>query len=267
MAIAGKVKAGKSTLWGQWAGYICGTSTRVLGADGLPVLDRDGLPMVRKRGAAVFALEGKKTDWGERLAAAKARVDLGAFRRGLATDEDRDRFLRASDAIGRHAFFVDREHVATIGQMGARVRAVKEELAAEGTDLVAVAIDYIQLAAGEGKSREEQVNSCMRAVVNLAGQKDLGGISWTVLSQLNKEGDLRESGALAQHCDAWVNLTVERDRETQDSWTEPDGRTLYAPICPGRLDVKLCRRDVGGLGSAPIPLWACYKYNVFWDGQ
>lgn len=259
MLLSAKEKAGKSTLWGQWAGHICTTTRTIIGPDGEPI--------TRKRGVAVFALEGKKTDWGERLAAAKARIDLGAFRRGGATDDDRQRFARASDDVSRYAFFIDREHVATVGQMGARVRAAREELDAEGTDLVAVAIDYIQLAAGEGKNREEQVNSCMRGVVNLAGQKDLGGISWTVLSQLNKEGDLRESGALAQHCDGWINLTVEREKEREDSWQDHDGRYLRAPICPARLDLKLSRRDEAGAGANPIPLWACYRFNTFWDGR
>lgn len=265
LLVSAKEKAGKSVLVGQWAAALSRHPYQVLDATGAPVLDEKGAEIWRKRGAAIFALEGKKTDWAERVASADALIDLEGFRLGTATDDDRKALSLAIDDVSSIPVFVDREHVSTVAQMGARVRALRDDLAAKGIDLSLVAIDYIQLAAGEGRTREEQVGAAMRAVVGLASQEDLKGIAWIVISQVNADGGLFHCSALAKDCDAWIHLSVEDDKETTASFASARGQ-ISAPVYPARLEVKRHRRARMGARAKPIAFWCCYKFTFFYDG-
>lgn len=258
LLVSGKEKSGKSMLVGQWLADIASQRPHVVKAE-------DGTEHARRWGSLIFSLDAAKTtDWAERVASAEACVDLSLFRTGSATDADREALSRAIDSVSKIPVYVDGEHVSTVGQMGARVRAVRDEMAAQGVDLAAVAIDYIQLAHGEGQSREQQIGSAMRGVIALASQPDLRGIAWVVISQTNNEGEVAQCRALAQMCDGWIHLTVDEDKETMQSWEHRDRGWISCPVYPGRIDVKRGRRFAMGARAKPIALWCCYRYTFFY---
>jgi replicative DNA helicase len=253
LLVSAKEKAGKSVLVGQWLAHV----------SALPVRE-NGKIVKRGRAAVIFALDAaKSTDWAERIASAHALVDLETFRLGTAIEADRAALLRGIEHATKLPVYVDAEHVASIGRMGARVRGLREELAADGIDLCAVAIDYIQLAAGEGRTREEQISSAMRGVVALAKLPDLKGISWTVISQTNTDGDIAQCKALAQMCDSWIHLTVDEKVE-EVTWDDTARGVERVPLSQARIEVRRARRGAMGIRAKPIPLWCCYKFTFFY---
>jgi len=258
LLVSGKEKSGKSMLVGQWLADIASQPPHAVKAD-------DGTEHARRWGSLIFSLDAAKTtDWAERVASADACVDLSLFRTGTATDVDREALSRAIDNVSKIPVYVDGEHVSTVGQMGARIRAVRDEMAAQGVDLAVVAIDYIQLAHGEGQNREQQIGSAMRGVIALASQPDLRGIAWVVISQTNNEGEVAQCRALAQMCDGWIHLTVDEDKETVQGWNHRERGWISSPVYPGRIDVKRGRRFAMGARAKPIPLWCCYRYTFFY---
>lgn len=257
LLVSGKEKSGKSMLVGQWLADIASQPARIVTVD--------GVEHERRWGSLIFSLDAAKTtDWAERVASADACVDLSLFRTGTATDADRTALADAIDNVSKIPVYVDGEHVSTVGQMGARIRAVRDEMAAAGVDLAVVAIDYIQLAHGEGQNREQQIGNAMRGVIALASQPDLRGIAWVVISQTNNEGEVAQCRALAQMCDGWIHLTVDEDKESMQGWNHRDRGWISCPVYPGRIDVKRGRRFAMGARAKPIPLWCCYRYTFFY---
>lgn len=253
LLISAKEKAGKSVLVGQWLANLVAQPVR-----------EKGKVVKRGRAAVIFALDAaKSTDWAERIASAHALVDLETFRLGTAIEADRAGLLRGIEHATKLPVYVDSEHVASIGRMGARVRGLREELAADGIDLCAVAIDYIQLAAGEGRTREEQLSSAGRGVVALAKSPDMKGIAWALISQTNNDGDLAQCKALAQMCDSWIHLSVDEKVE-EVTWDDTARGVERVPISQARIEVRRARRGAMGIRAKPIPLWCCYKFTFFY---
>lgn len=267
LLVSAKEKAGKSMLVGQWFASLAFGWHDVIGEDGQPVCDARGNVVRRRRAALIFALDSaKQTDWAERVASADALVDLERFRLGTANDADRSALSKAIDRASDLPVFVDSEDIGSVGQMGARIRALRDELAERGIDLCAIAIDYIQLAKGEGRSREEQIGSAMRGVVHLAGQKDLRGVAWVVISQTNSEGELAHCRALAQMCDSWIHLAVDDDKPAEEWWQGTAQGGEHVPVYPATLTPNRSRRGRMGKRAQPIALWACYRFTFFYGG-
>lgn len=254
LLVSGQEKAGKSTLVGQ---LLAGMSEIPFTRE-----QPDGSQKTLRRGALIIALDAaKQTDWAERVAAGQACVDLERFRLGTATDEDRAALSHAIDHVSTLPILVDGEHVATVGQMGARIRAVRDDLASEGIELSAVAFDYAQLFRGEGDNRETQISSAMRGIISLAAQPDLRGIAWIVIAQVRPDGLLAQCTALAQMCDAWVHLEVDEE-PVPHTWTTPRGiETVDAHRA--RIHRRRARRGRMGKRAAPIECWIAYAFTRF----
>lgn len=268
LLVSAKEKAGKSMLVGQWFASLARTEHEVHDENGQPVLGRDGQPTRRRRAALIFALDAaKQTDWAERVAAAHALVDLERFRIGTADQRDRDALVRGIEFANGLEVHVDGEEIGSVGQMGARIRAHRDELAARGVHLVAVAIDYIQLSKGEGQNREQQITNAMRGVVSLAGQADLASIAWVVISQTNSEGELSHCRALAQMCDGWIHLTVDDDKPSESWWSDTAQGGEVVAVYPAELKINRSRRGAMGRRARPIALWVCYRFTFFYGAK
>jgi replicative DNA helicase len=267
LLVSAKEKAGKSMLVGQWFAAMCEHPYPVLGEDGQQLRDAKGQPVTRRRAALIFALDAaKQTDWAERVAASFVLVDLERFRLGTANELDREALARGIERASALNVFVDGEEIGSVGQMGARIRALRDELFAKGIDLCGVAIDYIQLSKGEGQNREQQISNAMRGVIHLAGQKDLAGIAWVVISQTNNEGEAAHCRALAQMCDGWIHLTVDEDKGIDQWWADTAQGGEMVPIYPTEIGVKRSRRGAMGKRTKPIAVWCCYRFTHFFGG-
>ncbi len=85
----------------------------------------------------------------------------------------------------------------TIGKVTACARRMKHS---QGIQLLV--LDYIQLIAGTGDNREQQIASVGRGMKAIASELEIPVIA---LSQLNDEGRLRESRAIGMDADSvWV---------------------------------------------------------------
>ncbi|MER2540005.1 MAG: replicative DNA helicase [Azonexus sp.] len=169
--------------------------------------------------ALVFSLEMGKEALTERAIASIGGLSIGATRSGRLNDDDYSRLSFALGKLSNAKLIIDDQGAPTIGQMRSRARRVKRQ---HGLDLIIV--DYIQLMAGEGGNRNEQVGSITRGLKLLARELDVPLIA---LSQLSRDvekrpdkrpmmSDLRDSGSIEQ--DADLILMAYRDE-----YYNPDG--------------------------------------------
>lgn len=169
--------------------------------------------------ALVFSLEMGKEALTERAIASIGGLSIGAIRSGRLNDDDYSRLSFALGKLSNARLIIDDQGAPTIGQMRSRARRVKRQ---HGLDLIIV--DYIQLMAGEGGNRNEQVGSITRGLKLLARELDVPLIA---LSQLSRDvekrpdkrpmmSDLRDSGSIEQ--DADLILMAYRDE-----YYNPDG--------------------------------------------
>ena len=121
----------------------------------------------------------------------------------------------------------------------------------KGASMDLVVLDYFQIGAWEkgGDSRESDLNDAGRHLIRLAtdSESDLRGMSWLVISALNKDGGTRESGALEYHCDTFWRLS------------ETKGGSSYGK--PLRLWIEKQRRGPSKLG---VPFWFDQRFGKFW---
>lgn len=264
LLVSAKEKAGKSMLVGQWFGHI-GDPKPILDDHGQPTRDAKGAIVYRRRACLIFALDSaKQGDWAERVAGARMQVDLERFRLGTANELDRQALARGIEWANGLEVYVDGAEIGSVGQMGARIRGLRDELAERGVELVGVAIDYIQLAAGVGTNREEQIGNAMRGVVKLAGQEDLAGLAWVVIAQTNNEGELTHCRALAKMADAWIHLAVDEDKPSESWWSDTAQGGEVVTSYPATITVNRSRRGAQGKRAKAIALWVCYRFTFFY---
>lgn len=192
--------------------------------------------------ALVFSMEMAKNQLSERSIASIGRISMKALRSGQMTDDD---FSRMSFAIGKlfeAPLLIEDAPALTVTQMRARARR-----AAKKHGLSLIVVDYIQLAMGEGQSREQEVSSISRGLKALAKEFCCPVIA---LSQLNRKvddrpnkrplmSDLRDSGAIEQ--DADLILMMYRDE-------------YYHPDTPdkGIAEIIVAKQRMGETGIIPV---------------
>jgi replicative DNA helicase len=116
----------------------------------------------------------------------------------------------------------------TIGQCIAVARRMSQE---HGIKLLVV--DYIQLLAGVGSNREQQISSVGRGLKQIASELEIPVIG---LSQLNDNGELRDSRAIGHDADSVWKL------ENDGAW-QPEVQSVM-------LRIEKCRD--GETGTVPL---------------
>lgn len=252
-----KKKTGKSVICGQLVATI---ANRIVRAAELSEGERARLIAAgvrdfehARRGGLILALEGKTSDWSTRLACSHARVDWHRVRTGHADDGDLMRLARASDRLSELPVEIDDRKDLTLAKLAIRVRATRDDMARRGVVLSTVVLDNIQLWDDPDDRRERRIalDSAMRGIMNLAAAPDLAEVAWIVVSQINADGQARDSGAaLEAHADSIWWLSVDDDEEH-------DGAQA------ARVNVEAQRR--GPPGKAPF--WFYRKWTLFWDSE
>jgi replicative DNA helicase len=169
----------------------------------------------RTAGVGFITLEMPGSEVAERALVMSARVNASRVRDGQIDDDDWRRLCDADAALAPLPIYVDDSPAATIAQIWAKARKLKERC----PDLGVILLDYIQLATAEGRgqSRQQEIGKISRGCKAIA--KELG-IAVVALAQLSRKpderpdkrpvnSDLREAGDLEQ--DADVILHVYRD--------------------------------------------------------
>ncbi len=200
------------------------------------VADDDGV-------ALVFSLEMGARQLVERSVCRFGGISTAAVRNGDMRQEDFDRLSVALRRLTGKRLVIDDTPSTSPARMRARARKVKHRYGR----LDLVVIDYLQLMAGDGNTRNEQLGGLTRALKLMA--RELGA-PVVLLSQLNRDlekrtdkrpvlSDLRESGAIEQ--DADVVLMVHR----------PDYYDADSPL-KGFAEVLIRKQRMGPLGTVML---------------
>lgn len=192
--------------------------------------------------ALVFSMEMGKKQLSERSIASIGRVSMNALRSGRMSDDEWSRMSFAIGKLFKAPLLIDDAPALTVAQMRSRARRIAKK---HGLSLIVV--DYIQLATGEGQSREQEVSSISRGLKALAKEFNCPVIA---LSQLNRKvderpnkrplmSDLRDSGAIEQ--DADLILMMYRDE-------------YYHPDTPdkGIAEIIVAKQRMGETGIIPV---------------
>lgn len=169
---------------------------------------------------AFFSLEMGRTELGERMISAEAKIPLHTIKSGLLTEQDWERMRSVMPRINASKLVI-KDKLRSLGQIRAACRRMKRSMG-----LRLVVVDYLQLVDIEGRydNRQHEVTEVSKALKQLAKELD---VTVVALSQLNRGpenrpdkrpqmSDLRESGSLEQDADVVILLYREdvHDKES-----------------------------------------------------
>jgi replicative DNA helicase len=177
----------------------------------------DGAPKVTD-GAVVgfFSLEMSAEQLATRMISEQAQIPSEKIRKGELISSDFDKVISVSQELEHLNFFIDDTPALSIAALRTRARRLKRT---HGLGLIIV--DYLQLLAPSGKSRQEnrvqEVSEITRGLKTLAKELDVPVIALSQLSRAVEQredkrpqlADLRESGSIEQ--DADVVMFIYRD--------------------------------------------------------
>lgn len=205
-----------------------------------------------KRAIAFFSLEMSKEALAQRLLSSEARVDSTRVRTGQLRDDDYPRLAQAAGLLNTAPIYIDDTPAVTVMQMRARARRLKSECEKSGAPLAAIAVDYLQLAHGQGENRTQVVSEISRGLKALAKELDVPVIALSQLSRAVESrpdkrpmmSDLRESGALEQDADLIMFLYRP---EYYHGPVDKDGNSLE-----GRAELVIGKQRTGATGTVHL---------------
>jgi replicative DNA helicase len=188
-------------------------------------------------GCIFFSLEMTKDEIGRAAVSSESRVNLQSIRTGDLCTSEYDRVVEGMAALHSDKLvLVDRPALSV-----AEIRTITRAYAARH-ELDVVAVDYLQLATGEGSNREQEIASITRGLKALAVELKIAVVA---LSQLNRGlesrtdkrprlADLRESGSIEQDADEVVFLYRDEyynpNTEQKDTAEVALGKSRNGPV-------------------------------------
>lgn len=175
----------------------------------------------------VFTLEMTDIQYVERIAAARAGVDMHNVRKTIfkghrVHDHTMTKIGEAISLYAKsHIYLVD--DCSTLGELEAKCLQIHSR-----KPLDIIVLDYAQLLSAPGDTREQEVANVSKGLKRLAVK--LNCVAF-ILSQLNDDGRLRESRAIGH--DANVVLNIERDEDS--TWV----RVSKGRSCPTGTKIPL----------------------------
>lgn len=186
-----------------------------------------------KQPVGIFSFEMAPMQLTLRMIASRARVNLRNVRDGFLAQRDFTRIVATAGKIASAPIFIEKASGMTVFQIRARARQMKME-----HNIRLWLVDYTQIVAETGSrdnNREREVASISRNLKMMAGEFSDPVIA---LSQLNDDGQLRESRAIGQDADSVWNL--ERAEKSDNDTNETE-------VVPTNLRIKKQRN-----GPAPV---------------
>lgn len=180
-----------------------------------------------------LSMEMADTELADRMIAIAGRVSLADILDGNMVGEAGDRILAGTARLHELPMVIDEQGGLSLFDIASKARSVKRQ---HGLGLLVV--DYIQLAAGDGKNRNCEIEVITRGLKSLAKELQIPVIALSQLSRKCEDrtnrrplpSDLRESGAIEQDADAI--LFVYRDEEYNPN--SPDAGTAEIIIAKNR---------------------------------
>lgn len=166
----------------------------------------------QKKKVAVFSMEMRKQSIHERIFASMNDVPMEKIRRNELDDGQLQKLEGFIASVPKEpVLFMDDSPTLDIHSIISRCRRIKKRY---GLDLVVV--DYLQLVSPvnvRGENRQQQVAEISRQLKTLALELDVVVVA---LSQLNEQGQLRESRAIGQ--DADIVLLIKESKNSEDAF-------------------------------------------------
>ena len=180
-----------------------------------------------------LSMEMGDTELADRLIAIAGRVPLDDILAGNMEGDVGDRIVAGTARLHELPLAIDEQGGLSFFDIASKARSVRRQ---HGLGLLI--IDYLQLASGDGDTRNSQIEGITRGLKALAKELQIPII---VLSQLNRKveerpnkrpmlSDLRESGAIEQ--DADIVLMCYRDEYYNQS--SPDAGTAEIIVAKNR---------------------------------
>ena len=193
-----------------------------------------------KKPVALFSLEMSREELMFRLLCSQARVDSHKVRRGYLERQYWTTLTTCASRIGESPIYIDDSSSLSVLEMRARARRLAAELAAKGTPLAMIMVDYLQLMRGSGKieSRQQEISEISRSLKGLARDLRVPVVALSQLSRRPEEkgregrpqlSDLRESGALEQDADL---VALHFSRSDVQTCRKSDSRKTTRPKSP-----------------------------------
>lgn len=210
----------------------------------------------RQKRIGILSLEMSRMQVSQRLIAQEAEIDLQSLIQGTLRDSDWPKFTNAVEVVASYSIAINDLSSITIAQIRQTARKIQ---AANGLDLLIV--DYIQLAAGDGKKyerRDLEVSAVSRGLKYLARELNIPILAAAQLSRAVEQrqdkkpilSDLRESGSLEQDAYAVIFMYEKEENihlEVAKHRNGPTGDcTLYFNKPFVRFDNLQWRAPAGG---------------------
>jgi len=190
----------------------------------------------QRKKVAIFSMEMRKQSLFERLFAAMAEVPLENIRRNDLSTEQIGKIENLIQTVPKgHYAFMDDDPTLGIISIVSRCRRLKKK---HGLD--AVVVDYLQLVSPANlkgnANRQQEVADISRRLKMLAVELDVVVIA---LSQLNDQGNLRESRAIGQDADIVLFIKEGENRDGSDkrifidkNRNGPRGQSIFIKFNP-----------------------------------
>ena len=158
--------------------------------------------VARDHGVLFCSQEMMELELADRIVASLGRIDLGAVLKAKMDTQQWERYTHAVQKVSGLNLHLDEQPALTLLDVRGKARLVKRK---HGLDLLVV--DYLQLMAGDGDNRNQQIEEISRGLKALAKELNCVVIALSQLSRnaANKArpqlSDLRDSGAIEQDAD------------------------------------------------------------------
>jgi replicative DNA helicase len=190
-------------LGGLQGGEVCVVAAHTgVGKSALALQVVRATSLDRGLASALFSLEMPWVQIFERLHV-QSGLAMTSLRRGTFTELERSTVIKTTELlIQRNNLFIEDQFGQDISGICSRSRYLKAKY-----DIKLIVVDYLQLvgavAAGREITREREVAAVSHRLKTLAHELDIVILA---LSQLNDQGLLRESRAIAQDADAVIMI-------------------------------------------------------------
>lgn len=195
----------------------------------------------------VFSMEMPSLDIGRRMVSAESKVHYAAIKRGSMTDEQASIMATAASRLQTKNLIV----CDASGLTPARMRGVLRRVVREHGGVSMAVVDYIQLMDANkalSNNRNLELTAISRDIKRMAMDFNMPFIA---ISQLTKDvekakrkptnGDLRESGAIAQ--DADLIMMVHRQEKYDDDMNQEN---------IGKAEILITKNRNGPCGSVMV---------------
>jgi len=169
-----------------------------------------------KRGGGVgfVSLEMPHKQLSTRMACSLGRVNWHAVRLGHATNDDYGKIVAGAELLRDLPITIDDRKPATIADVCARARRMRDDFAKRGIPMRLFVIDYVQKIIGKDEvdrnaTRERELARVAEMLVALAEELDTCVMG---LAQLTDDGLVRDCRAIVHEACGWWDLSIEAQK-------------------------------------------------------